>query len=476
MRGSRYFKQLGSPLIQGNVIAGNVQFGCSGGIGGGGISIGGDSSAEILDNVIANNVMTSADGGGISLFAAGRPVIKGNIISENEVSGLTPCTEGGGISVANFAQATIVNNLIIKNRAGCGGGVHWGASIGSTLVLVNNTIADNDALKGSGIFTNAFDSGLSQYFNNNIIAKAAQTALHCEGTGPSVMKSNNLYAPSGTAYFGCFDQTGTNGNISVDPLFVDPPNDNYLLHIGSPAIDSGDNTAPSLPVIDLDGYARIFDGDGVGGAVIDIGALEFSNRPPTANAGPDQTVAITTNCLATFTLDARASSDLNGDQLSFNWTGPFGIAPGPTPTVSLPKGTHVITLTVDDGNGGITQDTVTISVTDNSVPTIGSVAATPNVLRQANHQMVPVSINPAVFDCDSQVVCRIISVASNEPVEGLGDGDKTPDWVITGNLIVSLRAERSGKGNGRVYTITIECTDSSGNSSTKTVAVNVPRN
>jgi hypothetical protein len=79
-------------------------------------------------------------------------------------------------------------------------------------------------------------------------------------------------------------------------------------------------------------------------------------------------------------------------------------------------------------------------------------------------------------DNSGQVACRIISVASNEPIDGLGDGDTAPDWLITGNLSLDLRAERSGKGTGRIYTITIECSDSSGNSSTGAVTVRVPRN
>src|SRR5262249_43743878 len=156
--------------------------------------------------------------------------------------------------IQNSAQAKIVNNLIVRNSAICGGGFHWGTSLGSTLLLVNNTIADNDSPFGSGIFTNAFDSG-SAYYNNNIVAKSGQTALFCTGTGPTATKSNNVYAPSGTAYVGCADLTGTNGNISADPLFVDPGRDNYLLHVGSPAIDSGNNGASVfLPSTDLDGF------------------------------------------------------------------------------------------------------------------------------------------------------------------------------------------------------------------------------
>ena len=53
-------------------------------------------------------------------------------------------------------------------------------------------------------------------------------------------------------------------------------------------------------------------------------------------------------------------------------------------------------------------------------------------------------------------------------VIGKGAGQTTPDWVQTGDLSVDLRAERSGKGTGRVYTITVECTDASDNSATST--------
>ena len=59
-------------------------------------------------------------------------------------------------------------------------------------------------------------------------------------------------------------------------------------------------------------------------------------------------------------------------------------------------------------------------------------------------------------------------------MEGEGDGNTSPDWEITGDLTLDLRAERSGQGDGRVYTITIECTDASGNPSAKDVTVIVP--
>ncbi|MGB5196162.1 MAG: hypothetical protein WBN64_03755 [Candidatus Deferrimicrobium sp.] len=72
-------------------------------------------------------------------------------------------------------------------------------------------------------------------------------------------------------------------------------------------------------------------------------------------------------------------------------------------------------------------------------------------------------------------------VASNEPVSGLNSGDKSPDWTVpvidqsTGMITLQLRSERSGRGNGRIYTVTITATDCSGNISTSKMKIRVPK-
>jgi hypothetical protein len=88
--------------------------------------------------------------------------------------------------------------------------------------------------------------------------------------------------------------------------------------------------------------------------------------------------------------------------------------------------------------------------------------------------MVPVNLRVEADDNCSVSSCKIKSVTSNEPINGLGDGNTESDWDIIGDLSVNLRAERSGKGSGRIYTITVECQDGSGNKSTKAVSVTVP--
>jgi hypothetical protein len=92
------------------------------------------------------------------------------------------------------------------------------------------------------------------------------------------------------------------------------------------------------------------------------GAISFTNRPPTANAGPDQTVNAGSNGNAAVNLDGSLSSDPDGDTLSFTWAGPFGLASGAQPQVTLPVGVNVLSLTVDDGKGGSASSSVTITV------------------------------------------------------------------------------------------------------------------
>ncbi len=115
--------------------------------------------------------------------------------------------------------------------------------------------------------------------------------------------------------------------------------------------------------------------DGVGGTnKQEIDALTFPgdpndpppsvNQAPTANAGPNQTVTAGSGGTASVTLNGSGSSDSDpGDSISsYSWSGPFGAATGATPTVSLGVGTHSITLTVQDTNGGSDTDIVQVTV------------------------------------------------------------------------------------------------------------------
>lgn len=111
-----------------------------------------------------------------------------------------------------------------------------------------------------------------------------------------------------------------------------------------------------------------------GSVEIFIAKLGLLNQPPVADAGDDQTVECADPAGTPITLDGTGSSDPDDDSLIFTWTGPFpeggGTINGSTPMVTLPLGMHIITLTVDDGNGGTDTDEVIITVEDTTPPEI----------------------------------------------------------------------------------------------------------
>jgi hypothetical protein len=140
-----------------------------------------------------------------------------------------------------------------------------------------------------------------------------------------------------------------------------------------------------------------------------------------------------------------------------------------------PVGTTTITWTASDGAGNTSTATQTVTVRDTQAPSVAGVAASPASMWPPNHSMQNVTVSYNASDACGAVNCVITSVTSNEPVNGAGDGDTAPDWLVTDAHHVQLRAERAGNGSGRVYTITVACTDSAGNTTTKAVAVTVSK-
>ncbi len=143
---------------------------------------------------------------------------------------------------------------------------------------------------------------------------------------------------------------------------------------------------------------------------------------------------------------------------------------------SYPLGDTTVTYTAVDGGDNEASCETTVSVADTTAPGITSVTAEPNVLVRPNHKMRDVVITVDVDDaCYDSIPCKITGVSSDEPIDGDDDGHTSPDWIFTeGSLALKLRAERAGSGDGRTYTVTVECNDDSGNSTTGTTTISVP--
>jgi hypothetical protein len=106
-------------------------------------------------------------------------------------------------------------------------------------------------------------------------------------------------------------------------------------------------------------------------------------------------------------------------------------------------------------------------VDDAMPPSISSVTPSITTIWSPNGKYVPVTVSVNATGAPAPS-CAISSVSSNEDAVRAG-----PEWQITGPLAVSLRAERQGSGNGRVYTIAVTCSNSAG-SATATTTVSVP--
>jgi hypothetical protein len=124
--------------------------------------------------------------------------------------------------------------------------------------------------------------------------------------------------------------------------------------------------------------------------------------------------------------------------------------------------------------GGFATCSFNVVVNDTEAPQINGLTASPNKLWSPNHKMKDIAVNYTTTDnCPGDIQCTL-TVTSNEAVNGKGDGNTASDWVVVDDHNVQLRAERSGKGTDRVYTITTTCTDKNGVSSQKTTTVTVP--
>ena len=176
-----------------------------------------------------------------------------------------------------------------------------------------------------------------------------------------------------------------------------------------------------------------------------------ANDPGQCGAVINYTVTATDNCTSSVTVTVQPAS------------GSF-----------FPVGVTTVTATATDAAGNTSACSFTVTVNDVEPPVIHDLFVTPPVLWPPNHKMKNVDVDYTSTDnCPGPITCNI-TVASDEPQSGTGNGDKAPDWDILNDHHIKLRAERAGDGDGRVYTVTVTCTDQHGNTAAGTRTVLVP--
>ncbi|MEX2535795.1 MAG: PKD domain-containing protein [Trueperaceae bacterium] len=184
------------------------------------------------------------------------------------------------------------------------------------------------------------------------------------------------------------------------------------------------------------------------------------NRAPTANAGPNQNVTIGN----TVTLDANASSDADGDALTFTWafenrpdgsTATLADAGSATPTfVPVVTGAFVATLSVSDGQASAS-DSITITATSdapNAAPALSSIED------QRTFRGEVIEVPFTITDEDPANVTVEVSssdttLIANTDLEVLGGGaDRslriTPAREGSGSTVITLVARDAGALEG----------------------------
>ncbi|HEX8351747.1 MAG TPA: HYR domain-containing protein [Pyrinomonadaceae bacterium] len=179
------------------------------------------------------------------------------------------------------------------------------------------------------------------------------------------------------------------------------------------------------------------------------------------------------DCSAVVTTDAPAAADTAGQPLTPVGVRSDGLALGDP----YPLGETTVTWTATDAAGNSASCAQSVTVVDGTPPAISAESVSPSILWSPDHRMVDVTVGYVVADnCspDAAAVTTALTVSSNEPGDGRGDGRTAADWEVMDAHHVRLRAERAGGGAGRVYTINITATDAAGNTSTRGVTVSVP--
>ena len=191
------------------------------------------------------------------------------------------------------------------------------------------------------------------------------------------------------------------------------------------------------------------------------------NNDPVADAGGDQTV----NENSVVALNGSASSDPDGDALTFSWMqigGPAVALTGDTtatPSLTTPWSALAartdVSADLHDAYGGTAIDSVVVHVqTANEPPLVSAARPTIACLWPPNHSLVLVGLTGVSES--GRLATIVIDRVTQEERRRFWAAATRSDAIVNADGTVLLRAERAGSGDGRVYHVHFTASDSRG--------------
>jgi hypothetical protein len=187
-----------------------------------------------------------------------------------------------------------------------------------------------------------------------------------------------------------------------------------------------------------------------------------------ADAGPDQQIPCAPASGIEVMLDG---SDSTGDPVEFLWIGETQDLTGEKPKVTLLPGTHEFELTVTDAAGNTDTDPTPVKIfVEADEPPVIVLTDYGTTLWPPNHKAYPYAaedlVEEVIDDCSDvpNDAVHFTRATSDEEDNGKGDGNTENDVSFGfGCGEAYVRAERSGKGDGRVYELFLQVEDDAGN-------------
>lgn len=353
---------------------------------------------------ISNNYISKNGRDGISLEGAFNARIEMNRIESNGRNGI--------LNAAGFAQTSVVNNRISRNETGLN--VQSFTEITGNLFsynqqgvaldhiapqIVNNTFAHNS---GEAVFCNES----SPYFSNCIFSDNNRDFAFQSGDASNPTVSYSLFQKTFLDYKVL---NGGANRLGVNVGYTGSGEHPFSLQSNSPAIDAGinENPAVTLPEQDLAGKPRIYDGDGNGSSVIDMGAYEYSSL--VASFSADTTVG-TAPFSVQFTDQSVGEID---ERLWLFGDGDSAADQNPLHTYSE-YGSFTVTLTVTGPLGSSQKKEDNLIVVQHA-PQV-AIAAADTSFREDSGKRLTGQLGQQFFDADSADTLVFSAISTDENI------------------------------------------------------------